>query len=122
MRRLWNVAAVLFSCGLTVLATHAWATARIEESHLVTLSGNTRPEARDPANDRGIVSDGLELPHMLLLLKRPPAREAAFERMVGQLTDRASPNYNHRLSHRSDVRHSPDASQNFAIGRLYSKL
>ena len=98
MRRLWSFAAVVFSCSLVV--SWAPATAGLDESRLVTLSGNTRPEALDPANDRGIVSDRVALPHMLLVLKRPPEREAAFESLVGQLTDRTSPDYHHWLTAR----------------------
>jgi subtilase family serine protease len=102
MRRLWSVAAVVFSCAVFA----PWANASspllppgsIDESQLVTLSGNTRPEALDPANDRGIVADRRPLSHLFLVLKRPPAREAAFERLVAQLTDRASPNYHSWLT------------------------
>ncbi|HEX3663957.1 MAG TPA: S53 family peptidase [Rhizomicrobium sp.] len=97
MRRLSGVAAVVFSCGLIVSAAVA-AIARPDETHLVTLAGNTRSEARDPANDRGPVADSLALPHMMLVLKRPAAREAAFERAVAELTDRTSPDYHHWLS------------------------
>src|ERR1700683_5110210 len=98
MQRLWNVAAVVFSCSLVV--SWAKAAARVDETQLVTLPGNIRAEALDPAHDSGFVPDSLEWPHMLLVLKRPPARDAAFERLIGELTDRASPNYHHWLSAR----------------------
>ncbi len=76
------------------------ASRAIDESHLVTLTGNTRAEARDEANDRGKISDATPLRHMILVLRRPAAREAAFERYVDQLTDRGSLNYRRWLSAR----------------------
>jgi hypothetical protein len=83
MQRLWKFTAALFACGMIVSGAGAARTTGVDETRLVTLAGNTRLEALDPANDRGIVSDSLELSHLLLVLKRPPARELAFETMVG---------------------------------------
>ena len=51
-------------------------TTPVNETSWVTLAGNTRPEANSK-NDRGAVSDSLQLQHMLLQLKRPADREAA---------------------------------------------
>jgi subtilase family serine protease len=70
----------------------------ISEGNLVVLSGNTRPEARDPANDRGIVPDSLPMPHMLLQLRRPAAQEQALATLIDQLHDMQSPNFHHWLS------------------------
>ena len=70
----------------------------INEGNLVVLSGNTRPEARDPANDRGRVPDSLPMPHMLLQLRRPAAQEQAVESLIDQLHDPQSPNFHHWLS------------------------
>jgi subtilase family serine protease len=85
---------------LVSLATAAFAqiVRPIDEYRLVTLTGNTRAEARDPANDRGRISDRTRLQHMLLILRRPPARDAALEHYVDGLTDRRSPNYHRWLS------------------------
>ncbi len=69
----------------------------IDESKLVTLRGNTRPEARNPANDRGRVDDSFPMAHMLLQLRRPPALEQEFETYIEQLTDKTSPNFRHWL-------------------------
>jgi len=69
----------------------------IDERNLVVLAGNTRPEARNPANDRGIVPAGLPLPHMMLQLRRPPAQELAVKALIDQLHDRNSPNFHHWL-------------------------
>jgi hypothetical protein len=53
--------------------TQPLITRPIVEDNLAVLSGNTRPEAREPANDRGIVSDGLPLEHMMLQLQQSRA-------------------------------------------------
>jgi len=68
-------------------------TEKIDESKRVTLRGNTRPEAHDPANDRGRVADAFPMTHMLLQLKRPPEMEQEFEEFIEQLTDKTSPNF-----------------------------
>ena len=72
-------------------------TGQIVETNLVTLSGNTRPEA-NAANDRGRVADNLAMPHMLLQLRRPAAQEQGLVTLIDQLHDRKSPNYHHWLS------------------------
>ncbi|MGC2658115.1 MAG: protease pro-enzyme activation domain-containing protein [Bryobacteraceae bacterium] len=69
----------------------------ITDSPLVTLSGNTRPEAT-PANDRGEVAATFALDHMLLELKRPAARETAFKAYLDELHDPKSPNFHKWLT------------------------
>lgn len=69
----------------------------IDENKLITLRGNTRPEA-NAANDRGRVNDGFPMEHMLLQLKRAPEQEEALEKYIGQLSDKSSPNYHHWLT------------------------
>jgi hypothetical protein len=64
---------------------------------LVTLAGTTRPEVT-PANDRGPVSDTLQLNHMYLLLNRSAAQESAAEQLVEELHDNASPLYHQWLT------------------------
>ena len=76
---------------------HALVTQSINEQSLMTLSGNTRPEAKNPDNDRGRVADSLPLPHMLMQLRRPAAQEQALQSLIDQLHDPASPNYHHWL-------------------------
>jgi Pro-kumamolisin, activation domain/Divergent InlB B-repeat domain len=61
------------------------------------LSGNTRPEVRDPANDRGRVDDAMPLPHMQLQLRRPAEQEQALQTLIDQLHDPTSPNFHHWL-------------------------
>src|SRR5581483_9150021 len=57
---------------------------RIDESRLVRLVGNTRPEATR-ANDRGIVSDDFALDHMMLQLNRAPELETALKQRIDDL-------------------------------------
>src|SRR5947209_4610903 len=78
------------------------------ESRVVTLAGNTRPEAV-PANDRGLVPDGMPLAHLQLLLRRPAAREEALEGTITALHDSASPLFHNWLSARElGARFGPD--------------
>jgi len=70
---------------------------RIDETQLVTLHNNTRPEAT-AENDRGPVADDFALGHMLLQLKRSPERESALEQYIAQLNDRTSPNFHKWLT------------------------
>lgn len=71
--------------------------AAIDESDLVTLANNTRPEAT-AANDRGRVADSFPLDHMLLQLKRSPEQEAALENLIGRLHDASSPDFHRWLT------------------------
>ncbi len=69
----------------------------IDETRLVALRGNVRPEA-SAQNDRGRVADSVPLRHMQLLLKRPPERERALESYIAQLHDRSSPSFHRWLT------------------------
>ncbi len=78
-------------------SVRALITQQIDENDLITLAGNTRPEAT-AANDRGPVADSFPLEHLWLQLRRPPEREQALDRYIDQLSDRHSPNYHHWLT------------------------
>jgi subtilase family serine protease len=69
----------------------------IDESQLVTLGGNTRPEA-NAANDLGAVSDDLSLDHMMLQLKRSPQAEQAVVRLIAELHNPQSPRFHKWLT------------------------
>ncbi len=69
----------------------------IDETKLVTLYHNTRPEA-NAENDRGRVPDNYAMDHLLLQLKRSPEREAALRQYIDQLHDRNSPNFHKWLT------------------------
>jgi subtilase family serine protease len=91
--------------GLVSFAGHAWAadrhrtliTDRIDEHALVTLHGNTRPEA-NAVNDRGIVPDTMPLNNMTLQLQRPPEQDDALDRMIDALHDPSSASYHRWLT------------------------
>jgi subtilase family serine protease len=69
----------------------------VDSNRLITLAGNTRPEA-NAQNDRGKVPDTFALPHMLLQLQRSPEREQALRNFIDQQHDSASPNFHKWLS------------------------
>jgi len=72
-------------------------TQQIDESKVVRLAGNTRPEAK--ANyDRGPISDSFDVDHMLLVLQRSPEKERKLNTLIDQLNDRKSPNFHHWLT------------------------
>ncbi len=70
----------------------------VDETHLVTLAGNTPPAASNAANDRGAVADDLRLEHLLLVLKRPPAVEARLAALIDAMHDPKSPEFHRWLS------------------------
>src|SRR5208283_293779 len=69
----------------------------VDESKLVTLAGNTRPEA-NKENDRRLVADDFLMEHMFLQLKRSPAQEQQLQQFIAQQEDKSSPNFHHWLS------------------------
>ena len=72
-------------------------TQAVDESNLITLSGNTRPEATS-TNDRGPVSSDFPLEHMLLQLQPSPARQEALDAFVSRLHDPVSADYHHWIN------------------------
>jgi hypothetical protein len=111
MRRIyWSVAFLMLSAaGLhaQTLTTTVGAGNRLQASALpapdagqaglVTLRGNTRPEA-NAKNDRGRVSDDLTLNHMMLQLRRSPAQEQALQQFINDIHDHASPLFHHWIT------------------------
>jgi subtilase family serine protease len=83
--------------GQTSNPSRPLVTRNIDDSRLVSLRGNTRPEANF-ANDRGAVPEDLLLDHMLLLLRRPQEQEATLKLFLDQLHDPQSPNFHHWLT------------------------
>jgi subtilase family serine protease len=102
----------------------------VDNTKLMTLAGNTRPEANE-ANDLGEVSDDFRMDHMVLQLKRSPQQERAAERFVDELQDPKSPNYHKWLTAaefgksfglaESDIRTITDwlGSQGFTVNSVY---
>jgi len=69
-------------------------TKHIDETQLVRLWRETRPEA-NAKFDRGRVDDNFAMPQMMLQLKRSPQLEAEFAEFTESLTDKNSPNFRH---------------------------
>jgi hypothetical protein len=99
-------------------------------SGLITLRGNTRPEA-NAKNDRGRVSDDLVLNHLMLQLRRSPEREQALQQFISALHDPTSPLFHQWITAAefgqrygaapSDVAQVTDwlESQGFTVNRVY---
>ena len=69
----------------------------IDESRLVSLAGNVHPAARAEF-DRGRVSPDLAMGDLVLVLRRGPQEQAAFDGFVASQQDPNSQNYHHWLS------------------------
>jgi subtilase family serine protease len=72
-------------------------TTPIDESKLVTLYGNTRPEA-NAKNDRGALPDDYRVDDLMLVLQRSPELEHEFVQLIDELHDKNSPNFHHWLN------------------------
>jgi subtilase family serine protease len=70
---------------------------RIDETQLVTLPGNVRPEA-NATNDRGQVEDSRPLNHLQLVLVRPVGLEAALEDYMQAAQTPGNPTYHKWLT------------------------
>jgi subtilase family serine protease len=106
-------------------------TAAIDESRLVTLSGNTPPAALQAANDRGPVADDLRFDHLLLALKGSPESEAGLAKLIDDMHNPDSPQYHRWLTPKQlgtqfglapqdmeNIRHWLE-SHGFSINRVY---
>jgi hypothetical protein len=69
----------------------------IDESRLVTLSGNTNPHA-NAKNDAGLVRPDLAMTDLIMVLSRSPEQQAAFDAYVASEYDENSPNFHHWLT------------------------
>ena len=69
----------------------------VDETKLVELENNTRPEAT-AANDRGAVSPDFALNHLLLQLKRSPESETALQQYIQELQTPGSANFHKWLT------------------------
>ena len=86
----------LLFCLVDVVAVGQRPAARIvvpiDETQLITLTGNTHPAANS-FNDRGPVLNSLRLTDLILILRRDPAQQAAFDAFVAMQYDPSSPNF-----------------------------
>lgn len=96
-RTLLTLAAVV----VLAFSIHAGATdlitAKVDVGQRTTLAGEHGGWAT-PAADRGPVPAALALTHLSLLLKRSAERQQAYERLLREQQDPASPNYHQWLS------------------------
>lgn len=69
---------------------------RVNENQLVTLRGNT-PPAATAKNDRGQVSPAMRMSDLILVLRRSPEQQAAFDAFVANQYDATSPNFHQWL-------------------------
>jgi subtilase family serine protease len=91
-------AALLLVGSVTAYAqAEALISQKIDESVLVTLAGNTRPEVQ-LARDLGPVADGLQMSHMYLQMRISPQQEAELEALVDRLHDPSAAEYHQWLS------------------------
>lgn len=108
-------ALMVFACSVMAQTpARPLITSRINEETLVTLRGNTRPEAIT-ANDRGRVNDSTRIDHMFLLLQRAPEREQSLVTMIDQLHDRKSANFHHWLT-------PQQLGENYGVGQADLQL
>jgi hypothetical protein len=71
----------------------------INDNQRVVLAGNTHPLAR-AEYDRGRASPGLAMGDLILVLRRSPEQQAAFDAFVAGQYDKASPNFHQWLTAR----------------------
>jgi hypothetical protein len=69
----------------------------IDEGKLISLHGNTHPQAK-LKNDRGPVADSLVMEHLLLQLKRSPEQERELQQFIEELHSETSPNFHQWLT------------------------
>ena len=74
-------------------------TQNMDESKLVALADNTRPEA-NAKFDHGRVAASLPMEHMLLQLKRSPEQERELQKFLDDVQDKSSPNFHRWLTAR----------------------
>jgi len=70
----------------------------IDESQLVTLTGNTTAAALRSRNDRGPVPDSLTFDHLLLALRPAPETEARLEKLIDDMHRQDSREFHHWLT------------------------
>ncbi len=69
---------------------------QVNENQLVTLRGNT-PPAAVAKNDRGRVSPDMRMSDLILVLRRSPEQQTAFDAFVASQYDATSPNFHQWL-------------------------
>jgi subtilase family serine protease len=94
------ICGVVVFCSVAVLAQSPKPiiTSPIDESNLVTLTGNTTAAALRARNDRGPVADSLTFDHLLLTLKPAPEAEARLAKLIDEMHNQDSPEFHRWLT------------------------
>ena len=87
----------MYACSMPAMAQASLISGAINESNLVTLTHNTRPEAIK-ANDRGVVAGDKQLSGMELVLRRSPDSEKAFNKALNDLYNPKSASFHHWMT------------------------
>ncbi|MFZ0298069.1 MAG: Ig-like domain repeat protein [Candidatus Sulfotelmatobacter sp.] len=97
--RLFLILALAFSLPSLLLSQSAVRASQspVDESLLATMHGSVHPLAR-PEFDQGAVPDGFPVRRMLVMLQRPPEREAARQRFLREAHTPASPVFHQWLT------------------------
>ena len=107
--------------GYAITARQPLVNGRIDETQLVTLRGNVRPEAT-ASHDLGQVADSMPMNHLQLVLVRPSGMEAALEDYMRAAQTPGSPNYHAWLTAEEiGAKYGPD-SQDIAAVRGWLEL
>ncbi len=72
-------------------------TQAVNDAKVVVMSGNVRPEV-GTAHDLGALPDSYAFPHLSLVLKRAPEREAALKSYLDSVNDKTSSNFHQWLT------------------------
>ena len=83
--------------GAAVAAVAPRITEAVDETKLVTLTGNTHRMAQAQF-DQGPAPDSLPLDRLMLILKRSPEQEAALRTLLDEQQDKNSPNFHKWLT------------------------
>src|ERR1700761_1118840 len=86
-----------FGCFLGVAMEPPRLIAPVDELHRVVLTGNTSPRILTGA-DQGRAPADMPMEHMLLMLKRSPAQEAALAQLLKEQQDPSSPKFHQWLT------------------------
>jgi subtilase family serine protease len=106
-------------CGFAAAASASpLITASIDDNVTVAVTGEASPLLAH-AQDHGVLPDTQLLPHIMLVLKRSPAMQAAFDKLVHDQLDRSSPLYRQWLQPTDLRAYGPDQAD---ITRIVSWL
>ena len=84
-------------------------TSKVDDSVTTAITGE-RSTYLSIAKDQGVVSDSTPMTHAQIVLKRPPALQAAFDKLVNDQLDRKSASFHHWLTPADLKNYAPDAA------------